>query len=190
MKPDLKNLVGVVKDNLAKLGKVGLSRGSMLKAAYEAWETTTGKSPTKDEKEAIREAIQVDLNTLGFRQDFEKVEANKPFVKIAGDGEIEVGRNTKYIDTRRLSIEEQLGYAWEAMKVHWKYCLTHELYTGTDGEVRKTRKLKNAVYSRLYQLDDGNEMKHSIMGQMTEKYPPASGMLQHAVKPVLEVATH
>jgi hypothetical protein len=173
MKPTMQTLVETVKENALKLKPDGgLSRGTLLKLGYEHWESSTGKSPSDKDKEQIREAIQKDLNTLGFRQDYELVISNKPFKRLTTGGELIVGRNTRFVDTRQMNIERQVKEIWSLIGAHQDKKARQPLYTGTDAERNKTAHLRRQIEARLYQLDRENELRVRVEAQMVKWFPP------------------
>jgi hypothetical protein len=176
MKTNLQTLVETVREQSQELKPgSGFSRGTLFKLGFEYWEKNEGRSPSKEEKETIREAIQADLNKSGFRQDYEAVISDKPFKRLTASGEIVNGRNVKMVDTRIQSIKRQLKDVWDIMAKHQDKRAKEPLYDGSDNERKRTAQIKNAIFARLYQLDKSDELRVRVEKQMDVWFPADKG---------------
>lgn len=162
----------------------GVSRNKAFSEAFERVETQWGKAALTDGvKRELRDAVDKALKEQAKFTKSEVVTREQHYANVNGDGDLLIGRRVTTLDTAEKEIDQELLILSRFLNEH-RAKVAVKKDGATEGDIRKERRLRNAINARLHECKVAN-----IGGEIVEnvlKYVAGLPAIRNTVAQAIE----
>jgi hypothetical protein len=167
-----------------------ISRNKAFAECFEQVETRWGKSAlTAVTKKDIRDYVDSQLKESAAFTKHEVIARESAYVNVNGDGDVIVGRRIVTLNNEARTEEQELLLLSRTLNEH-RSKVARKTEGATEADIRKERRLRNAINSRLHECklaNIGGEIVENVL-KYVAGLPPVRNTVPEVVKSEQAVA--